>query len=135
MILKRQRAWRLGFVASSVYELSSWLMENLNLYLYDPAAAGPLSADIHRWHGRLQRRAGAGPALIPKPIPCPACRKMGLQQEHGSDVVKCRECGLIQPAEVYEDSAADAAEAADSATEGKPAPPAPRRRKPKGTAA
>ena len=118
VIVKRQTAWRLGFIASEVTELAAWLITNLNLYTQDRAVAGQLAEDIHRWHGRLERRAKAGAALIHKPIPCPHCKKMGLEQETGSQVVKCRECGLIRSVEQYEALAADGAESTDGAAEG-----------------
>lgn len=127
VVAKRKIADRLGQVARDVTELSSWLIANIDKYLYDPECAGPLSEAVHRWHGRLEKRAKAGTALVHKPIPCPSCRKMGLVQEKGAKTVSCTECGFIQAAEVYERNAADGAEAADAAKEAESAPAAKRR--------
>lgn len=127
VIVKRQTAWRLGYIARDVTELAAWLKENLNWYTDDRAVAGEFADEIHRWHLRLNKRAKATPVLHAKPIPCPSCRKMGLEQEEGSPVVKCRECGLIQPAEVYESDVADAAEATQSAAEDAAQKPSARR--------
>lgn len=132
MLLKRPVASRLGFVARPVTEVASWLSANASMYVYDREVAGPLCEVVHRWHARLEKRAKSGAALIHKPVPCPSCRKMGLEQERGAGVVKCRECGLIQSASVYDDAAADGAEAADAAkapASAGPEKPAPRRRK------
>jgi hypothetical protein len=105
---KRPVASRLGLVARSTTELASWLMENLNLFLYDENYAGPLAMSVHRWRGRLEAAAAAGQPLVNKPLPCPRCRLKGLQQERGSDIVKCSECGRIMNVTEYDELAAEA---------------------------
>jgi ribosomal protein L37AE/L43A len=110
---KRQAASRLGLVARDLSELCSWLYANADKYVYDPAMAGKLAADVHSWHGRLERRTKSATALLHKPVPCPQCKRQALVQERGSDVVRCSECGLIRSISDYEALAADAAEQAD----------------------
>jgi ribosomal protein L37AE/L43A len=127
VVAKRPVAARLGQVARSVTELASWMIANLNLYIYDREVAGVLADDVHKWNVRLERRTKSATALLHKPLPCPACKKRGLEQERGSQVVKCRECGLIRSIQDYEAMAAEAAEAADAAKDDDA--PAPRRRK------
>jgi ribosomal protein L37AE/L43A len=123
VLMKRVVAGRLGFVARDITELASWLITNLDRYVSDREVAGVLSADVHRWHGRLEKQTKSATALLHKPLPCPACKKQGLQQERGSKVVKCAECGLIRSIEDYEAMAADAVEATEAgkATAARPA--------------
>jgi hypothetical protein len=132
VVLKRPVASRLGQVARDTTELTSWLITNADKYIYDRALAGQLAADARTWHSRLEKRTKSATALVPKPLPCPACKKKGLEQERGSKVVKCRLCGLIRSIDDYEAMAADAAESLDAgAAETPPAT----RRKPRSTGA
>jgi hypothetical protein len=131
VVIKRPVASRLGQVARDTTELTSWLATNLDRYIYDRALAGQLAADARRWHARLEKRTKSATALLHKPVPCPACKKRGLEQERGSKVVKCRECGLIRSIEDYEAMAADYAEAIGGQEEA----PRPARRKPRSTGA
>jgi ribosomal protein L37AE/L43A len=132
VVLKRPVASRLGAVARSTTELTSWLVRELNLYVYDRDCAGEMAAEVHKWHARLEKRADAGQALIHKPLPCPRCKQKGLEQERRSKVVKCKECGRIMSTEEYDNLAADGAESADG---GVAETPKPARRSRKTTAA
>jgi hypothetical protein len=121
MVIKRPVAARLGMVARPVTEVASWLSANASLYVDDRELAGPLTEVVHRWHLRLEKRAGTAPALRHKPLPCPRCRKRGLEWETGAQTIKCRECGRIMSVQEYDDLAADGAEATDSGAEETPA--------------
>lgn len=127
MRIKRPRAARLGLLAREITESSSWISFNLPSFTDDRAIAVEFQKDITGWHRRLMNRAKAGTALFSKPLPCPRCRLIGLQQERGSDVVKCCECGRMMSAVEYEElaaaadeaTAAGAAETPPSATRGR----------------
>lgn len=119
--VKRPVAARLGYLARPVTESTSWLIANLNLYMIDEDYAAQLYDAVRSWHSRLAKLAKAGPALVSKPVPCPRCSKMGLSQERGSDVVKCRECGRLMSVREYEDLAAEAESATGAAIAGKTA--------------
>jgi hypothetical protein len=109
---RRPTAGRLGYHAGELYDLTSLLLRHIRAFTEHRPTAAAFYADIRTWYARLCKITKADRPLRSKPLPCPSCRQMGLTQEDGSDVVKCGNCGLIQPAKVYE---ARAAEAADSA--------------------
>lgn len=121
MRLKRPAAARLGLLAREITETSAWLKFNLPSFSDDREIAAEFQAEIAGWHGRLIRRGKAGVALFNKPLPCPRCRLIGLQQERGSEVVKCAECGRIMSVSEYDEmaAAADEATAAAAAETGK----------------
>lgn len=133
MRIKRPRAARLGLLAREITESASWIGFNLPSFTDDREIAAQFQQDVTSWHRRLMNRAKAGTALFSKPLPCPRCRLIALQQERGSDVVKCSECGRIMLATEYEEMAATASEAATAGAEESPAA-ATRRRKPSAAA-
>jgi hypothetical protein len=108
MRLKRPAAARLGLLAREITETAYWLKFNLPSFTDDREHAADFQAEITGWHSRLIRRGKAGVALFNKPLPCPRCRLIGLQQERGSEVVKCAECGRIMTVLEYDEMAAEA---------------------------
>lgn len=121
MRLKRPRAARLGLLAREITETADWLKFNLPSFTDDREIAAEFQREITDWHRRLMNRGKAGTALFSKPLPCPRCRLVALQQERGSDVVKCSECGRIMSVREYDDMAAEAAAATAAGAEETPA--------------
>jgi hypothetical protein len=121
MRLKRPRAARLGLLAREITESASWIGFNLPSFTDDREIAAQFQQEITGWHRRLMNRAKAGTALFSKPLPCPRCRLIALQQERGSEVVKCSECGRIMSTREYDDMAAEADQATAAGAEPKPA--------------
>lgn len=114
----RPRAARLGFLAREITEICDSLYFHLHELTGDRENAARFQADIAGWHGRLIKRGKAGAALFNKPLPCPRCRLIALQQERGSDVVKCAECGRIMAVSEYDEMAAEADAQAAAGTSG-----------------
>jgi hypothetical protein len=112
MARKRPMAARLGYLASEVTEITDWLRFHLPSFSDDREIAADFYQDVAVWHRRLLGLGKAGAALFNKPVPCPRCSLVALQQERGSDHVKCSECSRMMSVREYDDMAAEAESAA-----------------------